>query len=440
MFDDLLIGIFLSLLLGALIGAQREMKLQKLNFKDFAGFRTFSFISIFGFIIGFLSFEVLENPLLMILTFFGFIILLVVSYFVLAKKYKSYVSETSQVVALLTFLIGILISLNFYYISILLSIIITILLVLGTTLHNFAKKISNNEVFATLKFVIISFVVLPILPNKSYGPLDINYVNDILLNYFSKEILIQFSIFNFYKIWLLVVLISGITYVGYILMKILGTKKGIFLTGVLGGLMSSTALTSSFSIESRKNPKLSNYLGIGVIIASSIMFFRIILEVAIVNLNLLSSVLFLSFMGFFGICVSLYFYFKIKSSDNTILETKSPFTLGPAIKFSLFFVFIIFISKLFTILFGNNGLYIVSFFSGLGDVDAITLTIAEMAKNGSITNLTASLSIFLAAVSNTIVKGGIAYFLGSQKFSRRIILVFILLIIIGIISFFMSSF
>lgn len=434
MFSDLLIGLFLSILIGAFIGVQREMKLQKNKLVDFAGFRTFTFISILGYIIGYLSFKILEDPLLVTISIFGFFILLSVSYYVLSKKYEDYVSETSQIVAMLTFIIGILISVTEYYIAIVIAIVINTLLVLGNKLHKFAKHISTDEVYATMKFTIISFLILPILPNKNYGPLDSETLSMFLLNFFSKETLQEFAIFNFYQIWFLVVFISAITYVGYILMKLVGTKRGILLTGVLGGFLSSTAISSSFSIESKVLKSLANPLSIGIILASSIMFFRIILEVAVVNPSLLTSVLFLSFMGFTGIIIALYLFYKNTKTHAGKYEQKSPFTLGPAVKFGVLFISIIFFTKLLTVIFGDKGIYFIAFFSGFLDVDAITLTLSKLALEGSISNFTAATGIFIGSLSNTIFKGGIAYYLGSKELSKLVIISFSIIMAVGLIS------
>ena len=435
MIDDFLIGIFLSTLLGALVGIQREMRLQKEKYNDFAGFRTFTFISILGFLIGYISFNLINNSNLIVLSVFGFFLLLVASYIVLSKKYSNYVSETSQIVAMVVFLIGILISLKNYYISIVVCVLTTALLVLGDTFHGFAKRISKTEIFATIKFLIIAVIILPILPNQSYGFLDIPLLSSFLLTLFSYEFLLEFQIFNFYEIWLLVVFISSITYFGYIFMKVLGSRKGTILTGVLGGFMSSTALTISFANESKNSKHFVKALSAGIILASSIMFFRIILEVAVVNSELVSSLFFMSIIAIVGIILAMTLNRRKKGVITKEIKFKSPFTLIPAIKFGLFFVFIIFISKLFSIYFGSKGIYIIAFFSGLTDVDAITLSLARLAQSGDISNYSASLGIFIAAVSNTIVKGGIVYFLGSKELAKSVLFSFTVILVLGIILF-----
>jgi uncharacterized membrane protein (DUF4010 family) len=439
MLDDLIVGLFLSIMLGAFIGVQREMKLQKNNYLDFAGFRTFTFISLLGYIIGYISFEILENPNLLIFSILGFFILISISYYSLSIKFKNYVSETSQIVAILTFLTGTILSLgkDYYYLAIAITVIVASFLILGNKFHSFAKSISVQEAYATMKFALISAIILPILPNQNYGPMDITFLKTILLQFTSKEILTQFSIFNPYQIWFLVVIISAITYIGYILIKIVGANRGLLLTGVLGGLMSSTALTSSFSIDSKRLKNLSNPLAIGIILACSIMFFRIILEVIIVNPSLLPQVIFVSLMGFSGIIISFYLLIKTKDGHVGKLDQQSPFTLKPALKFTGLFVLIIFLTQLLTLWLGESGIYFIALISGFLDVDAITLTLSKMALENTISNTTASIGIFIAAVSNTIFKGGIAYYLGSKQLSKVIIFSFFIIIIVGVLSLFL---
>lgn len=440
MLDTLPIGFILSILLGALIGAQREIKQQKEKLKDFAGFRTFTFISLLGFLIGFLALKILENEFLIVISIIAIFSSSIVSYFAVTKIKPHEVSTTTEITYIITFLIGIMISLEYYYFSITLAILVTTILFLGNALHKFAKSLKNYEIFATLKFAIISLVILPILPNKNYTPLDLPFFGEILKNQslISQQILSQLDVFNFYYIWLMVVLISGIAFVGYILMKTIGAEKGIQITGFLGGLMSSTALTSSFSIESKKLNYLSYALVVGTVIACSTMFFRIILEVAIINPTLLPKVtLMLTLMGLAGYGGAYVLYKKTKLNHVKSLDIKSPFMLGPALKFALFFVTIIFFSKLFTIYFGNSGIYLISFFSGFADVDAITITLASLAAEGSITQSTAQIGILIAAFANTIFKGGIAYFLGSKNFFKGILILFSIIMGVGLlISFF----
>ncbi len=437
MIDKTILGIIFSILLGALIGSQREIRQQKFKINDFAGFRTFTLISLFGYLIGFISKELIKDYNLFIISIIGIFFLLFIAYRSISKMYPENVSMTTEISALITFILGFLISHDLYHLSITIAIIISSILYLGTTLHNFTKKLNDGEIFATLKFAIISLVILPLLPNKNYTLLNMPFIEKIFnsQNLISHQLLEQLDVFNFYEIWLMVVFISGIAYVGYILMRVIGAEKGIELTGLLGGLISSTAVTSSFSIESKRLNYLSYPLAIGVIIACSTMFFRIIFEVLVLNPNLLFGItILLGSMGLVGYISAFYLYKKTRLSHVKTIKFDSPFTIGPAIKFSFLFLSVIFISKLSSILFGNSGIYFVSFLSGISDVDAITISLSNLAKIGSIPNITAQTGILIAAFANTIVKGGIAYYFGSKKFSKIIMGVFGIILLIGIIS------
>lgn len=293
--EDFFIGLLLSLLLGALIGAQREIRLQKDKISDFAGFRTFTLISFLGFLLGFMAMEIFNNVYFILIGVIGIFITSIFAYKAVVDINHDNVSATTEITSIITFLLGVLISLKYYYISITIAIIITCILLLGNALHKFVKNVKDVEVYATLKFAIISVVILPLLPNKNYTLLDFPIIGKLLYSQhlISVEYLLQLDVFNFYYIWLIVVFISGIAFIGYILMKTIGAEKGIEVTGFLGGLMSSTALTSSFAIESRKLGYLSSAFVIGTIIACSTMFFRILIEVAVVNPSLLPIMFFL---------------------------------------------------------------------------------------------------------------------------------------------------
>jgi uncharacterized membrane protein (DUF4010 family) len=433
--DQTFLGMLLSLALGALIGAQREMKLQQKKQKDFAGFRTYSFISLLGFLMGFLAFGEYHLTFLLLIGFLGVFMFTLLAYFSGVKTHHKIISMISEISAVLTFVVGVFIALGEYHLAITVSIIMTLVLLVGDSLHKFAKHLTTTEVFASLKFAIISFVILPFLPNVNYSLADFPFLRDLLLQfpYFSLEILQQLDVFNPYKIWLMVVFISGIAYVGYILMKILG-QKGIFLTGFLGGLISSTATTSSFSIESKRVPTYAKTLAVGTTIACSTMFFRIIFEVVVINKNLLPSLFVpLVLMGCIGFIGAYIMYKKIVFNSFKKLKVSSPFAILPALEFAGFFVLVIFLSKLFSIILGSKGIYILSFFSGLTDVDAMTISLANLAKSGALSNHVASWGIIIAAISNTLVKAGIAYSLGTREYGKLILILFGIIIFSGLL-------
>jgi uncharacterized membrane protein (DUF4010 family) len=439
MFLPFLTGFCLALLLGALIGTQREIRLQREHLRDFAGIRTFTLISLLGFLLGFLSNEYLGSYWIVLGSFFILFIFLIFSYYTVTRSYVKQISITSEIVALITFLIGFLVSLGEYYPAIIISISLTTLLFFGSHLHFFAKKLKNEEIYATIKFVIISVVILPLIPNKDYSLLDFPIIGDFLhsQSFVNVSLIAQLNVFNFFNLWLMVVLVSGIGYIGYILMKTIGAKKGIGLIGFFGGFMSSTAVTSTFAIESRKLSYLSIPLIIGTVIACSITFFKILLLVSIFNSALvLPLFLILGLMGFVGLIGAFIYFYNSRLNHVKDFKFESPFTFGPAFKFGFLFLIVMFFSKLVAILLGDKGLYLVAFFSGIVDVDPITFSLAKLADAGTISITTAQISIILAAFANTFFKGFLAYYLGSKTFFKGIGIIFTSIILIGIICLF----
>lgn len=435
MLDSLLVGFFLSLLLGAVIGAQREMTLQKFKKQDFAGFRTYTIITMLGFLLGYLSFVRLDEMYIALVGILGMFAFSLVAYKQVSVRGKD-VSIISEISAVVMFIVGILVALQEYYFSVIVTFILTSLVAVGNQLHGFAKKLTTNEVFASLKFALISIIVLPLLPNKNFSLNDMSGIREMLLHFgLSQDFLIAMNVFNPFEIWLMVVFVSAIAFVGYILMRTIGAQKGILYTGFLGGLMSSTALTSSFSIESKRIPFALTPLAIGVIVACSIMFYRIIFTVSILFPSLVSLLFVpMGVMGSVGLLLAFFLFKKSKKDHKQEFKVDTPFALKPAFFFAGFYVGIIFLAQAMLYYFGESGVLLVAFLSGIADVDAITISLARLSADGVISSKLAVLGIVIAAFSNTIVKAGIAYSLGAKKFAKYVFIVFSLIILSGVLT------
>ncbi|NCN86634.1 MgtC/SapB family protein [archaeon] len=430
-------GIVVAIFLGALIGLQREYTQQHIHLKRFAGFRTFILITFFGAILGYLGKGF--DSLFVIIGFSGIIVLTIVSYILTYMREKS-TSATTEVAAIMVYVLGVMCTTGNMQLAIIFGILIVAFLTFKERFHNFAKKMEKKEMMAVVKFALVSLVVLPILPNRDYSPSDIPGLTQIFESFgINSNFLSQLNVFNFHQIWLMVILVAGISFVGYFLVKLSGSKRGYGLIGFVGGLVSSTAVTLSMAGESKKNKKVYTPFVIAVIVAMSVMFIRIIFEVAIVNSSLLSIVLVpLIVMAILGFTASVILMKKDSKKGNLEkIEFKQPFALPPALKFGLFFALILFVSKIMQILFGSTGLYITSILSGLADVDAITLSMASLSKSGEISNFVATTSIILAAASNTMVKAGMAYFLGAKKFGKIILGISLLILAVGLLVLFL---
>ncbi len=398
--------------LSTLVGLEREHRYQLDKTNGFGGIRTFSLIGLFGA----LSYVIGEKiPYLFIVFSAGFFLFIVASYLMTGYLQRSS-GATSEVAAIIVYLIGVMSALELYFLATVIALVVLSMLYFKDTLHNWAKSLKSRELVSTIEFMIIAFVVLPMLPNQAYGPYDF---------------------FNPYIVWLMVVFISGISFLSYVAIKILGQKRGIAITGFLAGFISSTALTFSFSSESKKNRSVVNPFALAIVIASTAMFFRVLLEVSVLNSNLLSYLIWpLVTMGGVGILGAFYLWMSKEKTPKDLgekmIKMKSPFSLVPAIKFAAVFSLIFLVSKFASDVMGDKGIYLTSFVSGLMDVDAMTVSMANAAKTG-LDYSTASLAIIIAAMTNTFAKGLIFLIFGSLKVALRILAVFALMLIAGAI-------
>ena len=408
---DIVLKFLIALAIGALIGIERERK--QINKSEFAGIRTFILIALFGILSAYIN-EVYPNFL--VISFLGLIVLVGVSYMISTRETGD-IGITTEVVALLTFILGALCYTDEgIRIAPIFAIIITALLATKSYIHKFVRKISEKELINTLKFLIIAFVILPLLPDQTIGPLEV---------------------FNPYQIWLVVVFISAISYAGYILMKLIGAERGLGITGVIGGLVSSTAVTTAMASRVKESEFIIRAAVFATVVASSMMFLRILFEVLVINPDLISLLMVpMLSMGILGIVLGIIAWktTKVKEIGEEI-KFKNPFSLRPALIFGILFLIILFMSKIADIYFGSSGLYVASVISGIADVDAITISMALLAKN-TIPQQVAVTAITIAAISNTVMKFSIAFFIGTRRFGQIIGLIFAAIITTGLIAVF----
>mgnify|MGYP006277796451 CR=1 FL=1 len=411
---DLFLRFGTALLIGILIGLQREHAYGDPKGGLFAGVRTFTLLAVLGTSAAFLS-DLVENDFIFVGLSSAVILMIIIAYFVGATE-RGEVGLTTEVAAVLTILIG---AISYYHsieFAAALGVMTTVLLAVKGEMRNLAQVVTKEDIFATLQFAVITAIILPILPNQEFGPPPLDVLNP-------------------HNVWRLVVFISGINFLGYILIKIVGPRRGIGLSGILGGLASSTANTLSFSQRSNTQENLERSFGMAIIIGWTIMFIRVLVEVAVVNRTLLPKLWpAMAAMGFVGLVYSGYLFWSQNLIDEEELELSNPFELGPAIKFGLVFAVILVVSKAAEVYFGQAGLYLSSFLAGLADVDAITLSIADLSKSASgIGQETARTAIILAAVSNTIAKGVMVISLGSKRLRKVIWPGFVAMLVVGVV-------
>jgi uncharacterized membrane protein (DUF4010 family) len=409
-----------AMLIGILIGLQREHAYGAREQSGlFAGARTYALMALFG-ASGALLADILATFWVFIAAFSLLGIMVVVAYFVTASE-RDEIGLTSEVAALLTILIGAICYFHSIEFAAALGVATTVLLAVKWELKKLIKIITQEDIFATLQFAVITAIVLPILPNKSFGPPPINVLNP-------------------YKVWEMVVFISGINFLGYILIKIVGPRRGLGISGILGGLASSTATTMSFSQRSKTQDDLEKPFAVAIITGWVIMFIRITVEVAVVNRQLLPLVWpAMAAMGGAGLVYALYLYFSESTiDDEEDLQIVNPFELAPAIKFGLLYALVLLLTKAAELYIGEKGIYLTSFLAGLADVDAITLSISDLTRiGGSVSLVTGRAGIVLAAISNTASKGILVFTLGSKKLRLRVLPAIILILLIGLIFIFL---
>lgn len=407
-FEEIFLGFLIALAAGALIGMEREQSRTLEKKLRIGGVRTFPLIALAGALSALAAHTVGVWPILGALLVVGSF--LAVSYFQEWSR-DAAPGVTTEVAALITFLLGVLALLpglplatgQRYLLIVASAGVVMALLSFKAPLHEAVQRVSEDDIYATAKFVILALVVLPLLPDRTFGPLDV---------------------LNPFHTGLMIVLIAGISFLGYIATRIAGERKGLAVTGILGGLVSSMAVTLSLAPRVRGDSKIVTLAALGILTASATMFVRIMAIVGIVDFNLLPRLLWpLGMMAAVGYGVALALYLRSRHELPTAepVSHRNPFELGSALKFGLFYAVVIFVAKAAQTVLGDQGLYATSVLAGTTDVDAITLSVARFHREG-LPAATAAIAITLAAVTNTAVKAGIAAWLGGRELAAPVIL------------------
>ncbi len=399
-----------AMLIGALIGTERQRRLAEEKVRGVAGLRTFILISLLGALSATLAAQ--YGSLFAVGALSSFIILVAVGY-ASAVSSLGRIDLTAAVAAVVAFVLGMLANdPDKIALAVSLAIITTWILATRTVTHRYVEALNETDLLDTLKMGIIALVIYPILPEE---PLD------------------QWGLINLRQIWLFVILVSLIGYTGYILIRILGAERGLTLTGILGGLASSIAVTSSLAEESKINPQILSSAVFATAIASSTVFPRVLFIAALINRDLLAD-LFIPLMTMTVVGAALaYLSHHRNPPQGGEVKVSDPFRILPALKLGLLFALVLIISRLAGLYFGDTGIYAASILSGLVDVDAITLSMATLARS-TLTPSVAATSITLAVIANTLVKLGIAYVLGSREFGNRTAVILLPMALAGILS------
>ncbi|MDN7126222.1 MgtC/SapB family protein [Pseudidiomarina sp. 1APR75-33.1] len=406
-----------ALAVGLIIGLERGWSQRgRAEGQRFAGLRTFAVASLFGGVVTLLSQHLAAPPAYLIwLISFGCFSLLVIVAHLLEVRRDDDVGITTPTTLLLTFCLGAMCLVGQVEIAVPVAIVVALLLGLKPVLHGWVEALQQHELLAILQMLVISVVVLPLLPNTGYGPGDV---------------------INPYLIGWMVVLITGISFVGYFSIKLLGQARGLLVTGLFGGIASSTAVTLSMAHLGRQQSRSHGFLVAVILLAAGTMFPRMLIEVAIVNRELLPRVaaplLSMTLVPLIG--VLWLFWRGGRNGHHPRVKLKNPFDIITAVKFAGLLVIVLLLAHYAHQYFAASGVYAVAAVSGLTDVDAITLSMAKMAGasgNYSLELDVAARAIIIAASVNTLVKAALVVMLGHRSMWLITVCVSVLAVLAG---------
>lgn len=444
--DDVsvLTRLFLSLILGAAVGLEREsyedsLTEDKQGIPGALGVRTFSLITLLGSVTGILHAYYFHLFLLVTATF----MVLVVAYYVTGSFLTKDNGMTTELAVLFSYLLGMFIGLEFFSIQIIIALAVILILIMSRkhNIKHFVTTIKRHELNGFISYAIIALVVLPFLPNQAYSLSDAPALVDILNSYgFTVQSILHVEVFNPYKIWLVVAIVTGVDVLGYVLKKAIGHRKGWGIASMVGGFVSSTATTVSLAQQSKKS-ETSDMFVAAAVLSNIASFVQIFILVAVFSSELLvaSTSFIISIFGS-GMVISLFFMYRSKKqNENLEADTSgdgSIFSVVPAVTFAVIFVVVQIGSKLAHTIFGANGLFVTSAIAALAGVGAAVITISELV--GSVVTIrTALWALVIVNTVNLLAKVGYSYVQGSRSFANKFAVSMVLIIVaslVGILS------
>jgi len=388
-----------SLTIGLLIGLERER-----NPSAKAGLRTFALVSLFGTLIALLA-DKSGSAWLIIAGLLAVAGMIIAAY--LNSPAENNDPGTTTVAALLIcYALGVLVWYDMSTLAVMLAIATTVLLYFKPELQGMTQRLSRRDLVSILQFAVLSFVILPILPNQNFGPYDA---------------------FNPHHAWMMVVLISGLSLAGYVALRIVGQRYGAPLLGFLGGLVSSTATTLLYARHSKLNDGMLRLSAVVILIASQVVLLRLAVVSGIVSPGILKQLLPVMGLGLlFGLIATAFHWRRLQNTgDLPLPQTANPTELHAALGFGLLFVVVLLCSAWLSDVAGSGGLYLVAIASGLTDVDAITLSSLRLFQMDKLSSAQAVISISIAFVSNMAFKFGLAVSIGGMALAKHIAVGFV---------------
>ncbi|HEY3011672.1 MAG TPA: DUF4010 domain-containing protein [Gemmatimonadales bacterium] len=391
-------GLAVAGLAGLAVGIEREWSGHATGpAARFAGVRTFLLLGLLGGLAGWLIDGGLLLPGALLLASGS--LLTVAAYVMAARRGGAAIDGTTEVAALVVLALGAIASLGFPLVTSAVASVMVLALVEKTRIHSAIERLGERELKAALQFAVLAVVILPLLPAGPFGPYDSIRPR---------------------AIWAVVLLFSGLNFAGYLISRWLGTSRGYGLTGLLGGLVSSTAVTFQFSRKSRDTPALGRALALGVVGACTVMVLRVEIlatalqpDVALALIRYLAPVLLLGT----AVLLGLYLRRDRKPERETAEPARNPLGLWNAIRMALAFQVVLLLLPLVRHLWGARGVLASAAVLGLTDVDALTYSMTRLGGGAEAAALGAR-AIGIGILSNTVLKLVLVLFLGRGEFRR----------------------
>jgi uncharacterized membrane protein (DUF4010 family) len=397
----------IAVLLGLLVGLQREHAASGL-----AGMRTFPLITLLGSLAVLLAEHFQEGWIVAagLLAILG----VVVAGHLFQPPRDPRPGTTTDVAMLLMYAVGALVMIGPLSVAIVIGGGVAVLLQFKPELHRLAQKLGDEDLRAIMQFVLITCIVLPVLPNRNFSPLDVLGARWPAADH-------ELAVLNPFETWLMVVLIVGLSLGGYIIYKFFGCDAGILLGGVLGGAISSTATTVSYARNARDDATGTRMALVVIVIASTVMYLRVLLAVTVVSPQFLLIVaLPVVILMLLTLVPALVLWYRVRSQPAPMPQQANPTQLKSALVFGLTYALVLLAMALAKHHWNGQGLYAVAFFSGLTEMDAVTLSTARLSLSDGTVATEGWRMIVVAAMANLISKAGIAGILGGGRLLTRL--------------------
>ncbi|WP_319799029.1 MgtC/SapB family protein [Nitrobacter sp.] len=381
-----------SLAIGLLVGLQRGWQTRDAeDNRRAAGFRTFALSGLLGGVTGLIALRTTASVIGWV--FLGYITAFTAFHWLEARN-EGRASVTSVVAGMLTFLLGTMAVVGDLQLAIACAVGTTVLLALREPLHRWIGSLNLQEIRAVLTLLAMSFLLLPLLPDRPIDP---------------------WKAINPYQIWLLAIMIAVISFAGYVAVKAFGNRLGVFMAAVAGGLASSTATTLALARLAREHPSSSGLLSAGILVAGVVMMLRAGIIAVALNRALLTSLLpaLLTTAAVLGIGAAIL-WFRNVEQESPELRISNPLAVGTAVKLAALLAAVMLAAELVRQMFGGVGILVVAALSGVADVDALTISIARMA-GADVDFNTAARAIMIAIAVNTVSKTVMAGWVGNRR-------------------------